>query len=233
MRSYYVYILRHGITRGNTEARYIGHTDEPLSPEGETQIREMLREYEYPQTQAVFSSPLKRCVQTAKLIYPALTPIEMEGLIEYNFGEFEGKTAAELEKHPVFPDWLAGKKGVAPPFGESNEAFAKRIAEAFVKIVDSLLLTGTRSCAIVTHGGVMNALLSFFGLPEAPMHEWATAGGCGYTLRITPSLWSQGKKLEVVSQIPYVPGEETAADAEDDFRIEEYLYDEGEPNDDI
>ncbi len=72
----------------------------------------------------------------------------------------------------------------------------------------------------------MNALLSFFGLPEAPMHGWATAGGCGYTLRITPSLWSQGRKLEVVAQLPLVPGE-TEEDyyGEDDFNVEDYLYD--------
>lgn len=227
MKSYYIYIIRHGLTSGNTQARYIGHTDEPLSPEGIEQIKTMKKEYDYPMPDAVFSSPLKRCTETAKMIYPALTPIEMDGLIEYNFGEFEGKTAAELENHPLFADWLAGRQGVAPPFGESNEEFAKRIAQTFIKIVDSMLTTGTQKCAIVTHGGVMNALLSFFGLPEAPMHEWATAGGCGYMLRITPSLWSQAKKLEVAAQIPFLPGEEQDiyGHTDEDFNVEDYLYD--------
>ena len=41
MRSYYIYIIRHGLTSGNTQARYIGHTDEPLSPEGIEQIKTM------------------------------------------------------------------------------------------------------------------------------------------------------------------------------------------------
>lgn len=228
MKSYYIYLIRHGLTKGNTEARYIGHTDEPLSEEGKAQINEMKANYDYPYVNVVFSSPLKRCIETAKIIYPSVNPIEMEGLIEYNFGEFEGKNAEELENHPVFADWLAGKEGVAAPFGESNEDFAKRIAQTFIKIVDSLLTTGTQKCAIVTHGGVMNALLSFFGLPEAPMHEWATAGGCGYTLRITPSLWSQGRKLEVINQLPLVPGEEEESEyynSEDDFNVEDYLYD--------
>ncbi len=227
MKSYYIYIIRHGLTKGNTEAKYIGHTDEPLSSEGRAQIEEMKKNYDYPFADVVFSSPLKRCIETAKIIYPSVNPIEMQGLIEYNFGEFEGKSASELENHPVFPDWLAGKKGVAPPFGESNEDFAKRIAETFCKIVDGLLTTGTQKCALITHGGVMNALLSFFGLPEAPMHEWATPGGCGYTLRITPSLWSQGKKLEVIAQLPLVPGEDDDSyeNNEDDFNVEDYLYD--------
>lgn len=228
MKSYYIYLIRHGLTKGNAEAKYIGHTDEPLSEEGIAQINEMKNNYDYPYTDVVFSSPLKRCIETSKIIYPSVNPIEMEGLIEYNFGEFEGKTAAELENHPVFADWLAGKQGVAAPFGESNEEFAKRIAETFIKIVDGLLTTGTLKCAVVTHGGVMNALLSFFGIPEAPMHEWSTAGGCGYTLRITPSLWSQARKLEVINQLPLVPGEEGEADyysSEDDFNVEDYLYD--------
>lgn len=229
MKSYYIYLLRHGLTDGNKQMKYIGHTDEPLSKEGRAQIEKMKEDYDYPHTDIVFSSPLLRCKETAKLIYPNAAPIEIDGLIEYNFGEFEGKTAEELKDHPVFPDWLAGKKGVAAPFGESNEAFSKRIAESFVKIVDGLIKTGTRNCAIVTHGGVLTALLSFFGIPEAPMNEWAVPGGCGYELRITPSLWSQGKKLEVIGQLPYVPGEEDdyvhADDFDADFNVEDYLYD--------
>lgn len=230
MKSYSIYLIRHGLTKGNTEARYIGHTDEPLSDEGKAQIKKMKEDYDYPETQIVFSSPLSRCTETSKIIYPGIEPIEMEGLIEYNFGEFEGKTAAELENHPVFADWLAGKKGVEAPFGESNETFGKRIAQTFIKIVDGLLKTGTRSCAIVTHGGVLSALMSFFALPEAQIHEWAVPGGCGYELRVIPSLWSQGKKLEAVAQIPYVPGERdedyvSADEFDSDFNVEDYLYD--------
>ncbi len=228
MKSYYIYLIRHGLTQGNTEGKYIGHTDEPLSQEGIAQIERMKKDYDYPGTAVVFSSPLKRCIETSKLIYPAIEPIEMPGIIEYNFGEFEDKTAEELENHPVFPDWLAGKQGVAPPFGETNEEFAKRIAETFIKIVDGLIKTGTRNCAVVTHSGVIGALLSFFGLPEAPMHEWLTPGGCGYELRITPSLWSQARKLEVIAQIPYIPGEKDndymTDDIDDDFNVEDYLY---------
>ncbi len=230
MKSYYIYLFRHGLTPGNALGKYIGHTDESLSQEGIAQIEQMKKDYDYPGTSIVFTSPLKRCIETARLIYPGVEPISMDGLIEYNFGEFEDKTAAELEEHPVFPDWLAGKQGVAPPFGESNEEFAKRIAQTFQKIVDGLLKTGTNKCAIITHSGVMSALLSFFGLPEAPMHEWTVPGGCGYELRITPSLWSQAQKLEVVAQIPYIPGERDNGysqndEIDDGFNVEDYLYD--------
>jgi alpha-ribazole phosphatase len=62
--------------------------------------------------------------------------------------------------------------------------------------------TGTTKSAVITHGGVIMALLAAFGLPEAPMHEWLTPSGCGYTIRITPSVWMRGQKFEVIAEIP-------------------------------
>ena len=226
MKSYYIQLIRNGLTDGNLSGKYIGHLDEPLSTEGITQIKKMKNDYLYPDVTSVFSSPLKRCTETAKLIYPAKEPIIIHELIEYNFGEFEGKTAEELESNPLFGDWLSGKEGVKPPFGESNEEFSKRIANAFIKIVDGLIESGVTQSAIVTHGGVISALLSFFGLPEAPMHEWMTPGGCGYTVRITPSLWSMGRKMEVIAEVPEIPGEKDSLDGRSEFDGFFYDYDE-------
>ena len=225
MKSYYIQLIRNGLTAGNVGGKYIGHTDEELSAEGIEQINQMKTDYKYPDVEAVFSSPLKRCTQTAKLIYPNCDPIIIDGFIEYNFGEFEGKSAEELESHPVFPDWLAGKKGVSPPFGESNEDFSQRIAQTMVKVIDGVIQSGITKTAIVTHGGVIMALLAMFGLPEASMHEWLTPGGCGYTIRVTPSLWSQGRKFEVFAQIPEIEGEDEFRDIDDDFNVEDFLYD--------
>ena len=225
MKSYYIQLIRNGLTDGNLDGKYIGHIDEPLNAEGREQINQMKKDYYYPAVDAVFSSPLIRCIQTAEIIYPAQKPLIIDGLIEYNFGEFEGKTAEELQTHPVFPGWLAGEKGVAPPFGESNEDFSKRIATAFISIVDGIIESGVTKTAIVTHGGVIMALLSLFGLPQAPMHEWLTPGGCGYTVRVTPSLWSQGRKIEVVAQIPEDLNETGDFSEDDDFNVEDFLYD--------
>ena len=224
MKSYYIHFIRNGLTEGNVSGKYIGHIDEPLSDEGVAQILQMKKDYRYPKDEAVFSSPLSRCTQTAKLLFPDRDPIVIDGLIEYNFGEFEGKTAEELQNHPVFPDWLAGKADVQPPFGESNNEFANRIATAFIKIVDGLIETGVTHSAIVTHGGVIMALMTLFGLPEAPMHEWMTPGGCGYTARITPSLWSRGRKMEIIAEVPEIEGENDLNPI-DDFNVEDYIND--------
>ena len=226
MKSYLIYFLRHGQTSAGVEGRYVGHTDVPLSEAGEAQLREMREAYEYPQPDVVFSSPLQRCLQTARIVYPDADVIPMADLIEYNFGEFENKTAEELENHPVFPRWLAGEAGVDPPFGESSRDFQKRVCGAFARIVEGLLKTGTTRAAIVTHGGVLTTILSTFGIPQAAMHEWMTPEGCGYTVRVTPMLWSGGQKVEVFEELPIVPGRfREEEDIFAGFNVEDFLYD--------
>ncbi len=61
-----MYLIRHSITYGNTLGRYIGTTDEPLCQEGV----ELLQKKIYPGVDAVYASPLKRCTETAEIIYP-------------------------------------------------------------------------------------------------------------------------------------------------------------------
>ena len=213
MKSYYVYLIRHGLTSANLEGRYIGHTDVELSEEGRAQVEELARKFIYPQPTVVFSSPLKRCTETAKILYPDKDPLLIDGLIEYNFGEFEGKTAEELKDYPMFPKWLEGQN-VEAPFGESDAEFGRRITDCFIKIINGLIKTGTNKVAIVTHAGIISALLEAFGLPQAPKHEWTPYGGCGYTIRISPSLWMRGNKFEVVEQLPIIPDEEEDSDSE-------------------
>ena len=203
MKSYTVHLIRHGLTDENLQGRYIGHTDVLLSEDGKKQLAQLKEETVFPPVQALFTSPLKRCKETASILYPENKPIEIEGFIEYNFGYFEDKTAEQLEDHPVFPRWLAGERGVEPPFGESNEAFGKRVCETFEKVAEGLMKTGTTEAAIVTHGGVIMAILATYGIPELPMHEWLTPNGCGFTVKINPSLWMRAKKFEVFSEFPY------------------------------
>ena len=203
MKSYTIHFIRNALTDEKTEGRYIGHTNVELSDEGRAQLAHMREELIYPPVDALFTSPLKRCTETAAILYPDNKPLLIEGFIEYNFGEFENKTADQLEKYEEFPRWLAGESGVKPPYGESNEEFAKRVCETFEKVAEGLMKTGTTSAAIVTHGGVIMTLLAAYGIPEYPMHEWLTPNGCGFTVKLNPSLWMRAKKFEVFSEFPY------------------------------
>jgi len=208
MKSILITLLRHGLAEGETEGRYIGHTDAALTEEGCAQLVSMQAEFTYPQPDALFISPLKRCAETAGVLYPGAMPIELAGLKEYFFGEFENKTPAELDRHPLFHRWIAGETDVVPPFAETLEDFQSRLCDTFIKVVDGLLKTSTKHAVIITHGGVVMVLLAMFGLPEVSMHDWLTPGGCGFTLRAEPSIWSRGRKVEVFAMAP----EETKAD---------------------
>lgn len=202
MKTYKIHLIRHSLTQANLEAKYIGHTDLPALEEGLSVIRQLSAQGLYPKASACLTSPLMRCVQTAQAIYPDLKPLEIPDLIEYNFGEFEGRTADELVDNESFKQWLRGGEDAKPAYGESNKDFTKRIQTAFCKVVDGLMKTGTTEAAIVTHAGVIMTILSSFGIPELPMSEWTMEGGAGYTVRITPTIWMRGQKFEVIDYFP-------------------------------
>lgn len=202
MKSYLIHFIRHGAIDETLSGKYIGTTDPPLSDKGRAALKALNRELSYPYAKVVFTSPLKRCVETCKIIYPGLEPLPIADLRECNFGEWEGKTAAELKDEPDFQKWLAGDSSAKPPRGESNADFVRRVCLMFESIVDGLVKTGVTESAIVTHGGVIMTLLAVYGLPQAKPFEWRMDNGFGYSLRVTPMLWQRDKVTEVFQRIP-------------------------------
>ncbi len=217
MKTYKIHLIRHGLTQSNLDGKYIGHIDVPLCDQGRLQLAQMVKDYEYPKADALFCSPLSRCVETAKILYGDMEPIIIPELIEYNFGEFEGKTAEELQNNEQFSLWLSGGADFAPPFGESNAQFGKRIYNTFIKIVNGLIKTGTTSASIITHGGVIMAILQCFGVPELPMAQWLAPNGCGFTVCITPSIWSRIQKIEVLYDLPIVENGQDTIDNRNNY----------------
>lgn len=202
MKSYYIHFIRHGAIEGTKHGAYIGVTDPALSEEGIKELKNLDNTHKYPYAPVIFTSPLKRCVETAQVIYPHVNPIIIDELSEMNFGEWEGKTADELRGDPLFEKWLAGDKGATPPSGESNDDFTRRICLMFQNIVDGLIKTGNTDCAIITHGGVIMTLLAVYGLPQAKPFDWACDNGYGFSVRVTPILWQRDRVAEVYKLIP-------------------------------
>ena len=200
MRSYKIHFIRNAPGEGFDEGRYIGHTDVPLSEEGRAIASQMHDDCVYPYAETVFTSPLKRCTETAAILYPNKEAVPIDGLMECNFGEFENKTAEELRKYDIFSEWLEGKS--APPFGESSKDFGMRICKTFEKIAEGMMKSGVFETAIVTHGGVISIILAAYGLPQAPMHQWMAPDCSGYTIRFDPAMWMRDKKVEVAQLIP-------------------------------
>ncbi|MBQ7638711.1 MAG: histidine phosphatase family protein, partial [Clostridia bacterium] len=141
-------------------------------------------------------------------------------LIEYAFGEFEGMTADELKGEKEFSEWLSGGPEARAPFGESNEEFQKRVSRSFYDIVNGVIKAGTESVVIITHGGVIMTIMQMFAVPQAPMCEWLTPNGCGYTLNVIPSIWGNTTKVEAFAEIPLNPFEEDEDDESINWDIE-------------
>lgn len=214
MKSYRIHFIRHGITNGNAEGRYIGKTDLPLSGEGAAQIAAMKAKHVYPEAAAFFCSPMKRCVETLRILYPQAQPVAVEDFRECDFGEWEGKTAREIAaSDDRFAHWIAGGgEAVTPPGGESGGVFMQRVCAAFEKLVEALMRSGTTSAVIVAHGGTLMSILSTYGIPKADFYDWMAEPGCGYTMRITPGLWMRSMVGEVCARIPSGPEADDSAD---------------------
>ena len=202
MKTYTIYLIRHGQTAENQTGKYIGSTDVPLSKEGIEAIKEYDKKYIYPGTPVIFSSPMLRSVQTCNIIYPALKPVIIPDFRECSFGDWENKSADELKGDPSFANWLADSQNNTPPNGESGADFIRRVCLSFEKVVNGLIRTGNTTCVIVTHGGVISTILSVYGLPHAKPYEWACDNGFGYAMRISPMLWMRDKVAEVFDKIP-------------------------------
>ena len=148
-------LVRHGMTRGNEERRYIGITDEPLSERG----RKLAEQCMYEMPEIVFSSPLKRCVETAEILYPDQDIYIIEELRECDFGIFEGKNAEELSKTEAYQRWIDSNATIPFPGGESREGFRSRCLLGWKKVISVCQEQQKKSAAVVTHGGVIMNLM--------------------------------------------------------------------------
>lgn len=168
-----VYLIRHGQTQGNLERRYIGSTDQPLCPAG----REALAGRRMPPVDRVYASPLRRCRETAVLLYPGAEVEIVPDFRECDFGEFEMKTYEELKDSPAYRAWLDTGGVSAPPGGEGKDNFRRRTVAAFRSL--AARWRGGETAALVVHGGTIMTLLEVLE-PSHDFYRWQADNGCGF-----------------------------------------------------
>lgn len=175
-----IVLIRHGETGSNRERRYLGRTDEPLSSEGREKLLAFRKEGRYPEAELVFSSPMRRCLETAKLLYPEAKIAVIPGWEEINFGLFEGKTYEELKDRPDYILWL-GSGGTLPfPEGESREQFIRRSVDGFFAMMEQVRET---AAVAVVHGGTIMAVLS--RLSGGDYFDYQVTNGGGYRFLVS------------------------------------------------
>jgi broad specificity phosphatase PhoE len=162
-------LVRHGETVGRSSIRYYGRTDVALSELGRAQMR-AVREWLARQTKIthfapVWSSPLCRAAEGARIICPDTHVIEVKEFVEVDFGLFEGLTNDEIrERHPVeYARWNRDRlaSDYAYPGGESRAAFTARVARGLLGVTQELdggTVDTNGAALIVAHRGVIRAI---------------------------------------------------------------------------
>lgn len=169
-------LIRHGQTQGNLEHRYIGcRTDEPLCAAG----LETLRLCRYPAVSRVFASPMRRCVETAAILYPGMRPEIVPDLRECDFGAFEGKNYAELSGRADYQAWIDSGGALPFPGGESRSAFAARCVRAFERLRAQSF---REDCALIVHGGTIMAIMERYAVPRGGYFDYQVSNGEGFVL---------------------------------------------------
>ncbi|MDR1620580.1 MAG: histidine phosphatase family protein [Clostridiales bacterium] len=174
-----VLLIRHGATKGNLAKRYIGRTDEALCPQGVRQAQALCGDGRLAAVDKLFCSPMRRCVETAAILFPHMQAKACDGLRECDFGVFEGKTADELKNNAAYNAWLATGCTEGIPGLEGPQTFFARCARAFEGALGECAAGDT--AAFVAHGGVMMAILAAYALPRQAFYKYHI-GNCGVVL---------------------------------------------------
>lgn len=167
--------IRHGKTPGNILKKYIGRTDEPLSAEGIDEIKKN----KYPDVGYVFVSPMRRCVQTADIIYPKGIRFVTDELRECDFGYFEGRTYEELKDDERYRNWISSG-GSEIPQGESTADFKNRCIWGFEKIIAYCTEKGIDNISIICHGGTIMSIME--KNLDKSFYEWQVENGNGFSV---------------------------------------------------
>ena len=192
-----IVLIRHGRTEANERRLYCGSTDLPLSEGG----RETLRASRLliPPVERYITSGMARCDETLRLLCGDVPRQVRRGFREIDFGAFEMHSYEELKDDQAYQIWISGdNEANVPPCGESGDQMRRRVRRAFARVCRQ-----GRDALIVTHGGVIAAIMSdLFPGEGRSRYEWQPQPGRGYLI---PMRCSHQSTYIIVSMFYYYP----------------------------
>ncbi len=211
--------IRHGETTWNVDARMQGHLDIGLNDTGRWQARRVAQALAGEPIAAMYASDLGRAHDTALAISKVIAvPVrKVEGLRERHFGDFQGKTMAEVEA--TLPEqalrWRTRDPGFAPAGGESLLQFRDRVLSTAEQLAAQ---HPGQQIALVAHGGVLDVLYRAatglalheprtWTLSNASINRLLWTGDSGFTL----VGWADTQHLENAEGDERAPLDETNA----------------------
>ena len=166
-----LWLVRHGFTAWNTQQRFCGHSDIPLSATGRAQAHWLARQLQREKIASIYTSDLSRARETAEIIANSRKePVQVKvsaAWREIDFGAWEGLTYAEIaaqfeDRLAFFSDFGTG----SPPGGEAPLHMVQRVQRALTMVAWAGDVPQGGDALIVSHGGPLRALLcSMLGMP--------------------------------------------------------------------
>ncbi len=144
-----VVLVRHAETEWSRDGRHTGRTDIPLTERGRAVARTLAERLLGRPFELVLVSPSRRARETCELCGLAEHARVCADLLEWDYGEYEGLTTAEI--HARRPDWLLWRDGC--PGGESPEQVGARADR-----VISVLGASRGNAAVFSHGHMLRVL---------------------------------------------------------------------------
>ncbi len=156
-----IYLVRHGETEWSLSGQHTGLTDKPLTSKGEQQALKLKPALAGLTFDRVYTSPLLRARKTCELAGFGEQAEVLEGLIEWHYGDYEGKTTAEIRaERPNFQPFRDGF-----PQGEAVEEIGIR-AELVVKKMREGEASG--NVLLFSHGHMLRFVAArWLGLPSS------------------------------------------------------------------
>ncbi len=155
-----LYFLRHGETVSSRTGGYCGSLDVELTPEGQLMAEDFGRAYKSLDWLAVFASPLRRAMATAKPLANAIGKEiqSRDGLKEIAYGTWEGMSPDEVNQkyHDEYVRWLSDPGWNPPTGGEKGIEIARRSSQVLQEI-EATYSTG--NVLVVSHKATIRIML--------------------------------------------------------------------------
>ena len=123
-------LARHGETSWNRERRNQGQNSTELNPQGIRQAQKVAQALRLFPVRALYSSPLRRAMQSSEIIGQALSlpAIPRDGLMEMDLGRLDGLTNDEMTRRfrDITDRWRVDPSSVQMPDGESLQEVQER-----------------------------------------------------------------------------------------------------------
>ncbi len=178
-----LYLIRHGQTVWNAEKKFRGRIDLDLNEQGKKEALLLGKQFKAVDVDMIYSSPLKRALQTAKFISKACKKkvIIDNFLNDMDFGDWQGKSLSEIKKNykNLFKQWEINPDKVVIPNGESLCEVKDRVC-SFLKKISTI--EEEKVIVVVSHRVVLKLMvLVLLGLKEKDFYK-INISNCSITI---------------------------------------------------